>query len=388
MENNIPWCVFGDFNDMLHTADKMGSLPHPKSLLDGFKAVLEECGLLELDLLEGEFTWEQSQGTPNWVRERLDRAFADEQWWRKFPLCKLSVSHTISSDHDPILLEPIHTSFSRKQLRFKFENAWLSEPNSEEVAQYWHNIPRVNLLPKLMSVSTFMARWGRNFFHKFWTKIKKQKEIISALNDRSDEDEFNSISRRKENSMISFYRRNCTGNREPIHFWLTEGDRNSKYFHAVATKRKKSNHIPHLINSEEEIITDHATMSSMVVKYFKSIFQGDIHPSQQVENDGKEHVITATQNSKLTTDINFAELTLAVKQMHPDKSAGPDGFSPAFFQHFWGLVGEDIFKCCQTWLSEGELLVNLNDTTLVLIPKKENAEILTDRKPIASCNVL
>lgn len=65
---------------MLHTSDKAGPHPHPRPLLEGFKAAIEDCGLLELDLMEGDFTWEKSKGTVNWVRERLDRAFADELW--------------------------------------------------------------------------------------------------------------------------------------------------------------------------------------------------------------------------------------------------------------------------------------------------------------------
>lgn len=45
-------------------------------------------------------------------------------------------------------------------------------------------------------------------------------------------------------------------------------------------------------------------------------------------------VITNAHNERLTYAITFDEFTKAVKQIHPDKSAGPDGFSPAFFTHF------------------------------------------------------
>ncbi|XP_074355844.1 uncharacterized protein LOC141695503 [Apium graveolens] len=157
--DNIPWCIVGDFNDMLCASDKMGPHPHPQLLLDGFKAIIDECGLLEVDLKGGDYSWEKSKGKLNWVRERLDRAFADANWWRKFPLCKLSVIHTIKSDHDPILLELVNTEFSRKQFRFKFENTWLHEPSfKEEVVHYWEDIPKIHLLPKLLSVSSFMVR--------------------------------------------------------------------------------------------------------------------------------------------------------------------------------------------------------------------------------------
>lgn len=47
--------------------------------------------MTELDLMGGSFTWEKSRGSKDWVRERLDRAFASTSWWQLFPLCKLKV---------------------------------------------------------------------------------------------------------------------------------------------------------------------------------------------------------------------------------------------------------------------------------------------------------
>ena len=117
---------------MLYATNKKGEHPHPQSLLDRFQLAIKDCNLVELDLTGGEFTWEKSKGNPNWVRERLDRAFANNDWWHKFPLCTLKINHVSWSDHDPIQLLPFDTTMSRKQFRFRFENSWLQEPTFKE----------------------------------------------------------------------------------------------------------------------------------------------------------------------------------------------------------------------------------------------------------------
>lgn len=68
----LPWCIIGDFNDMMFAYEKLGGRPHPISLLEGFNEVITDCGLMDLGFTGSEFTWEKSRGTNMWIQERLD----------------------------------------------------------------------------------------------------------------------------------------------------------------------------------------------------------------------------------------------------------------------------------------------------------------------------
>lgn len=61
--STLPWCIMGDFNDLLYAADKRGNNSHPQYLLDGFSDAIADCQLIELDLNRGNFTWEKGRGT-------------------------------------------------------------------------------------------------------------------------------------------------------------------------------------------------------------------------------------------------------------------------------------------------------------------------------------
>ncbi|XP_074347296.1 uncharacterized protein LOC141686140 [Apium graveolens] len=184
--SSLPWCILGDFNDLLYSSDNQGIHPHPGSLIEGFRKALEESMLSEIDLEGGLFTWEEGKGSNDWVQERLDRVFATREWWLKFPLCKLSVITDPVSDHEPIFMEFTETTITKRKFRFKFENTWLKEPSFiRDVTDQWEKVHCSNLIPKLISVSKYMGKWGRNFFNKFKEKVRRQKEILDDLKNKS-----------------------------------------------------------------------------------------------------------------------------------------------------------------------------------------------------------
>lgn len=82
------------------------------------------------------------------------------------------------------------------------------------------------------------------------------------------------------------------------------------------------------------------------------------------------------------------DVKVALFDMHPDKSPGPDGMNPAFYQRFWNTVGEDVTTACLSFINNCSLPVGLNDTSIVLIPKKQKLEILSDMRPIALFQLL
>ena len=94
------------------------------------------------------------------------------------------------------------------------------------------------------------------------------------------------------------------------------------------------------------------------------------------------------ENIKLSAPFSTDEFKHALFHMHPDKSPGPDGLNPTFYQKFWALVGEDIFKQYTSWLKELQFPPKLNKTTLTLIPKCTHPTSMKDPRAIALCNVV
>ncbi|CAH9108066.1 unnamed protein product [Cuscuta europaea] len=55
-----------------------------------------------------------------------------------------------------------------------------------------------------------------------------------------------------------------------------------------------------------------------------------------------DHLVSNDQNQYLLRPIREEDVRKAIFSMHPDKSLGPDGLSPVFFQHFWEVVGPEV----------------------------------------------
>lgn len=232
-----------------------------------------------------------------------------------------------------------------------------------------------------------MKKWGCQFFNKFRKKINKQKEVLRRYEDCIDDEQTKKYFEEQGKLEVLMVHDEAYWQQRTKSFWLLEGDSNSKYFHAFATTRKKSNVVTMLKNDEGDEVVDQVATCDVVKRYFVQIFEeGTVE--QEVEVRHRDSLISEEDNINLVADFTFAEFSEAVQQMHPDKSAGPDGLKPPFYQNFWTLLGKEVFDSCSKWMYELSFPANLNDTNVVLIPKKENADSMKDLRPIALCNVL
>lgn len=78
----------GDFNDIMGEEENVGGATHPRYLIEGFREVLRESVMHDVQCNGHNYTWERGWGVDNWVRERLDRAVANSGWHAPIPwLC-------------------------------------------------------------------------------------------------------------------------------------------------------------------------------------------------------------------------------------------------------------------------------------------------------------
>jgi hypothetical protein len=82
------------------------------------------------------------------------------------------------------------------------------------------------------------------------------------------------------------------------------------------------------------------------------------------------------------------EIGDAMFQIGPLKVPGPDGFPARFFQKHWEILKEDIIRGIKKFFTSGHLPPSVNETAIVIIPKKNNPECLKDFCPISLCNVI
>lgn len=105
-DSNLPWCVMGDINNVVDVRDKVGGSQYPSWLIEGFNEAIQDAGLIDMELVGYQYTWERGKDTAEWMEARLDRALTTSEWLQKFPIAKLYNLECISSDHIPILLVP------------------------------------------------------------------------------------------------------------------------------------------------------------------------------------------------------------------------------------------------------------------------------------------
>ncbi|OMO58663.1 reverse transcriptase [Corchorus capsularis] len=356
LQFSLPWLCAGDFNDITNNSEKDGGGLRPVRQMDIFNEVIDECAFRELPVVGPRMTWSRKING-HFIYERLDRSFANVAWWEKF---EFSIEkHLIStkSDHLPLLLtisaQPINQRTKKKP--FRFEQMWTAHSTFESaINQAWPD-GDFNISTKLEKCRIQLEKWNCMVFGNLQRNIAAKKREY-----------------------------------EELFIQGTEGDRNTRFFHALASSHRQKKSIQSIQDDGGNFSYDQKAIGVVITRHFKEIFTSS-NPTPAAVQEVVQHLecrVSADMRNVLEADFTVEEIKRAVFQMGGSKAPGPDGFSPAFFQKCWSVVGKDVVNFALAFLNSNTPLPDINHTNVVLIPKIDDPKTGKDFRPISLCNVI
>lgn len=127
-------------------------------------------------------------------------------------------------------------------------------------------------------------------------------------------------------------------------------------------------------------------MKKVIKDYYTNIFSSNVHTTAGFE-DIRSKTISLAQNTELMKPFTKEEVKESLFLMSPDKSPGPDGVNPGFYQFFWNIIGDKLSVFCINCLSTASFPEGLNDAFITLVPKKQRLDKVANLRPTTLCNV-
>ncbi|XP_074313863.1 uncharacterized protein LOC141649061 [Silene latifolia] len=189
--------VIGDFNQVeLHT-DKLGGSRSIRGQVD-FTTWKLQNNLVDIPFFGPRFTWMNGQLGENCIMERLDRAYATQDWFDVFPHTSLLNLPILISDHSPIILHLFHAKNTTRR-PYRIDNWCLHLTEVINLVTLAFQTPFLGSLPyilsrKLANVPFAILKWvlqHRITYGIDWSSIERDLELSATdISDLASADDF------------------------------------------------------------------------------------------------------------------------------------------------------------------------------------------------------
>ncbi|XP_057432608.1 uncharacterized protein LOC130725388 [Lotus japonicus] len=241
-KEDTPWCLLGDFNDILHNHEKEGLRPQSPLVLQRFRDFVHSLELMDIDLKGCKFTWHNNPRDGFVTREKIDRVLVNWRWRALFQNATAIAYPQITSDHSPILFD--HSPTNRSKNLFKYEVFWDEhEQCGEIVAQGWskptgYADPWQDLSKRINNSKNSIWQWQKKTFKVADKEIERlQQDLLKVQGMPHHLVDWNRVKDTKE-EIDRLWRQEelFWGQRSRIK-WARYGDKNSRFFHASTIQR-------------------------------------------------------------------------------------------------------------------------------------------------------
>ncbi|XP_071740587.1 uncharacterized protein [Rutidosis leptorrhynchoides] len=340
----------GDFNVSLNVGESAAGSSCSTLAMREFRECVDNINMSDLNQSSFQYTWNQRPNSLSGILKKIDRAMANDGFISLYTNSYVIFQPYRISDHSPAVLK-IPVATMKKPKPFKFSNYIAKHADFHDtVATVWNQNIQGHatycVVKKLHLLKSPMRKlmWSKGDIHK------KESEVLKSYNEILLEEE----SLLKQKAKIE---------------WLRVGDSNSAYFHRVVKGRSNRNRIETVTDSHGNLLEGAAVPIAFVQHYEN--FLGTSVVCEEVLDPGSlfTNRVTPQHARNMIHPITVQEVKDAVFGIGDNKSPGPDGFTAAFFKEAWDIIGNDVFKAMQQFFVNGQILREINNTVITLLPK-------------------
>ena len=392
----FPWLLLGDFNEMLSPQDKMGGSPLKSTQLKRLPLFLSTSRAMDIPCLQQAYSW-RGISQNNLIFERLDRAISHQSFYNAFGNSTISYGPFTVSDHAPLLFSS-NDGTTYRPPPFRFQNFWTLDKHSHTIVRKHWNVNITGsqffrIQQKLSRIKTGLKSWAKTYYRHTTNKLLTNEEKLKELQTNLWHQPFNTILIKHINRLILQREKLLLFNQKSWgqsarKQWLTQGDRNSRFFHNRMKKTMANMTIFRLKNDIGQWVGSNADLTHLLSDSFASRFRTAYSTPREINLDFIEPFISSTDIDSLLAPISSEDVKNAFFDINPLKAPGSDGFGGKFYQAYWPIIGPELITAVQSFFHHGKLPPSLNHTLITLIPKKEAPESPDHFRPISLINTI
>ena len=271
---------------------------------------------------------------------------------------------------------------------------WLADRGcSDTVLRAWEisqeGTPMFKVSKKLRKCKKMLKSWSKDHFSNVKEQIATKKKLLwKAKEEAAKGGSYGVVVQLRRELNVLLDKESKMWRQRARTQWVAKGDKNTRYFHGVATQRQRKNFIKGIKDGEGVWQSDEEVVLATFMEFYTRLFtQSHSHDLDRVL-EGVKRVVTTDMNAKLVRPYSMEEADIAIKQMAPLKAPRPDGMPPLLYQSFWQHIGLEVTEAMLSCLNSSTLLKSINHTFITLIPKVSNPKNVSEFRPINLCNVI
>ncbi|KAL2526355.1 Uncharacterized protein Adt_11409 [Abeliophyllum distichum] len=342
-----PWMVGGDFNVIAHNGERTGHNTRDRGTSD-FADMMMDCGLTDAGYSGSQYTWTNGK-----VWKRLDRVLINSAVGSS--CSRFSVRHLnrSTSDHSPLLIQ-WSSDDDLGPRPFRFLNVWSRHHDFLSfVSQKWsfptHHTGMTALWEKIFRLKQGIRWWNRHVFGDIFQRVRDAECRVDEAESVYDSDPTpphrDTLHQAQAGLNQTLSVEEAFWKQKAGARWVCEGDHNTRYFHSMVQGRRIRSRIRSITSETGEVFDSQETIQPSAVSFFQELLSAAPQPVDPIRPD----------------IIHRLEC--------------------------WDIVSDDVFQAVLDFFAGGHFSRGFSATSIVLIPKRDNACRWSEFRPISLCTV-